>query len=194
MNGRGRRPVPILIETLAIVMIELLKNWPVGEPVPAISLRQPWATAVLFYDKDVENRSRWPFKHRGPLVIHASKSIPRRDDLELFVKCAREEGVEDELLDMFSTGSYPSSFPFGYIVGVADLADVFGPEDELADDHPVFASPWASEEAKYWLYLKDVMPVKPVPFKGFVGMFKVPYDVAACLAPPTNDADFWISQ
>lgn len=71
--------------------------------MPAISLRQPWATAVLFFGKDVENRSKWHFKHRGPLIIHASKSLPYRDDIESFVKRAREDGAEQGL-ELFADG------------------------------------------------------------------------------------------
>lgn len=40
----------------------------------ALSLRQPWAWAVVHGYKDVENRS-WSTKHRGPLLIHASKQL-----------------------------------------------------------------------------------------------------------------------
>ena len=39
----------------------------------AISLRQPWPWAIFNLGKDIENR-RWPTKHRGPLLIHASKT------------------------------------------------------------------------------------------------------------------------
>jgi len=39
----------------------------------ALSLKQPWAWAVLHTDKDVENRS-WYCGYRGPLVIHGSKN------------------------------------------------------------------------------------------------------------------------
>src|SRR5260370_26794605 len=61
----------------------------------ALSVCQPWAWAILHGGKTVENRSR-PTRHRGPLVIHASRSrryvgrdysvllpgLPRWDQLE----------------------------------------------------------------------------------------------------------------
>jgi hypothetical protein len=162
-------------------MLELLKNWPKGEPVPAISLRQPWPTAVLFYGKDVENRSNWPFKYRGPLIIHASKSKPYAAQIEWMVEAAKTDGIAAEDLEMFANGSYPLALPFGKIVAVVNLAEVFRPEDEVPEEHPLSESPWTGEESDYWLYLKDVTGVKTVSFKGAVGMFKVPYEIAALL-------------
>ena len=39
----------------------------------ALSVCQPWAWAIVHGIKKVENRWR-PTRHRGPLVIHASRS------------------------------------------------------------------------------------------------------------------------
>lgn len=39
----------------------------------AISIKQPWAFAILRLCKDIENRT-WATKHRGPTLVHASKS------------------------------------------------------------------------------------------------------------------------
>jgi hypothetical protein len=39
-----------------------------------LSIRQPWATAILRLGKDVENR-RWSTSFRGRILIHASKQI-----------------------------------------------------------------------------------------------------------------------
>lgn len=40
----------------------------------ALSVRQPWAWAILHAGKDVENRS-WATGYRGELLIHAGKTI-----------------------------------------------------------------------------------------------------------------------
>jgi hypothetical protein len=42
--------------------------------IPALSLSQPWADHVVYLDKLIENRSWWT-KHRGPMLLHAAKSI-----------------------------------------------------------------------------------------------------------------------
>ena len=161
-------------------MIKLLTDWPVGEPVPAISLRQPWAAAVAYYGKDVENRSNWPFKHRGPLIIHASATKPYLEDFELFLKLAREDEIEEtELADISKSiqqNQMPEGFFGGAIVAVANLADVFQ-RKQVPKDHEANESPWADNDANYWLWFTEVIPVVPVKFKGAVGMFKVPYQI-----------------
>jgi hypothetical protein len=45
----------------------------------ALSIQQPWAWAIVFGPKAIENRSR-RFHYRGPLLIHASKSRARLGD------------------------------------------------------------------------------------------------------------------
>jgi hypothetical protein len=77
-------------------MIDLLKDHPKGEPVPAISLREPWAAAVAFLGKDVENRSKWPFKYRGPILSYASKTQMELEDFALLREIAAEEGFSEE--------------------------------------------------------------------------------------------------
>ncbi|MFI1890403.1 hypothetical protein [Streptomyces jumonjinensis] len=42
----------------------------------ALTIRQPWAAAITYADKRVENRV-WATSHRGPLLIHAGQSMDR---------------------------------------------------------------------------------------------------------------------
>ena len=44
----------------------------------ALTVRRPWAYAIIYLGKDVENRSWWT-SYRGPLLIHAAGSAPRHD-------------------------------------------------------------------------------------------------------------------
>ena len=163
-------------------MLEIFRGHPAGAPVPAISLRQPWAGAVAFLGKDVENRSRWPFKYRGPIIIHASATLPTLEDYQRLRALAEEDGLEADLLEGLDPTNeetfFAALFEMGGIVAVANLVEVFGPDDEVPEEHPITVSPWAKEDENYWLYFADVIPVEPVPFKGAVGMFKVPYSVA----------------
>ena len=39
-----------------------------------LTIRQPWAWAIIYGGKDVENRS-WLTKHRGPLLVHAGSAF-----------------------------------------------------------------------------------------------------------------------
>lgn len=44
--------------------------------IPALTLTEPWATAVAIGDKKNETRS-WETSYQGPLAIHSAKSFPR---------------------------------------------------------------------------------------------------------------------
>jgi hypothetical protein len=114
----------------------------------ALSVCQPWAWAIVAGLKTVENRSR-PTRHRGPLVIHASRS--RR----------------------YLAGDYAGLLPglppveqldFGALVGVVEVVGCV-PLAEVQGD-PVANGPWC------WL-LAGARRIRPVPFKGQVGLFNV---------------------
>lgn len=162
-------------------MLKLLAGLPKGEPVPAISLRQPWAAGLIHYTKDIENRSNWPFKYRGPMLIHASKQA-FLEDFDAFARIIQlEEDLPQSELDAMNP-KHPQFnhgvFAQGCIVGVALLADVLGPDDSIDDDHPLSESPWGDEESNYWLHFTASEPCLPFDWKGAVGLFKIPYDVA----------------
>lgn len=69
----------------------------------ALTLKQPWATAIVKLGKDVENRS-WTTPFRGELAIHAGKSV-------------------DPLADL-SGYALSESLPSGCVVAVVELRDV----------------------------------------------------------------------
>ena len=47
---------------------------------PCLSLRQPWAWAVVCADKIVENRQAWRgCAHRGPILVHAATGMTKGD-------------------------------------------------------------------------------------------------------------------
>lgn len=101
------------------------------------------------------------------------------------IAIAREDGVPERNLRLIQPrgNTYnPAFFPDG-IVGLADLEDVFGPDDDTLQDHPAAASPWAHEQANYWLHLTNVAQVTAVEYPGAVGLFKVPYDTVTSLRP-----------
>lgn len=71
----------------------------------ALSLTQPWATAIVLGLKHWETRS-WPTGYRGEVCIHASKGFPRW----------AKDFAEEMGLDV-------ASLPLGRIVCVAHLAE-----------------------------------------------------------------------
>lgn len=56
-----------------------------------VTIRQPWAYAIIYMGKDIENRP-WAPKYRGPLLIHAGASM-RASDFERVCEYAEEDGL-----------------------------------------------------------------------------------------------------
>ena len=79
-----------------------------AKTLPTISVRQPFAWAIMVGIKTVEFRSR-PVAYRGPILIHASKGEQGLDSL-------------DTLLADHPEFSNPTLY-FGCLLGVVDLVD-----------------------------------------------------------------------
>jgi hypothetical protein len=114
-----------------------------GEPV--LTVRQPWATAILRAGKDIENRT-WTTGYRGRLWIHAGVARSRREADEWAE--ARRLALPDEPL------------PRGAIMGHVTFVDiVVDPE-----------SPWALPEHYHWALRRPVLLERPVEWKGRLGL------------------------
>jgi hypothetical protein len=114
----------------------------------ALSVCQPWAWAIVTGLKKIENRSR-PTRHRGPLVIHASRS--RRYLKGDYAGLLPGLPPEDQL-------------DFGALLGVVEVVDSV-PVAEV-EGNPFAIGPWC------WLLAK-ARPIQPIPFKGQVSLFNV---------------------
>lgn len=112
----------------------------------ALSIRQPWAWLILHGGKDCENRP-WRTTHRGPLLIHASKTVDREAYAQL-----RARGVDMPAL---------SGMPIGGIVGHVYVVD-------CVEEHE---SEWFT--GPYALVLANPEPREFVPRKGRLGLFEV---------------------
>jgi hypothetical protein len=126
----------------------------VERPV-ALSLRQPWAYAVLCLGKDVENRP-WRSGYRGRVIIHASRTLD-----EDGLKFLREAGL-----------AVPEALPRGAYVG----------EVTITDCQPVTCchSRWAFGPWCFTLE-RPVAYETPVPGKGQLGFYRVPEEIARVL-------------
>jgi hypothetical protein len=133
-------------------------------PRIALSVRQPWAWAIVQAGKPVENRTwRAPnpgLKFRGPFAVHASRGLTQAeyDDAAAFMAAI---GV---------TGPPAADLERGGIIGVATVVDVV-----KAHDSQWFFGPRA-------LVLADPRPVAFLPAPGALGFFQWKHDPD--LAPP----------
>lgn len=120
------------------------------ERVKALSVRQPWASAIVYGGKNIENRS-WSTKYRGPLLIHAGATRCRDE----------EEDAEEFIIRII--GKVWKFLPnqYGGIIGVVDLVDVVE-----SSSSPWFVGPFG------WV-LENPRPLPFVPMKGRLGLFDV---------------------
>ncbi|MDX2187764.1 MAG: ASCH domain-containing protein [Opitutaceae bacterium] len=135
--------------------------------LPILSIRQPWASFILYWGKDVENRS-WSTSYRGRFLIHAAKTHTREEArvaLE-FGRMAWETNGERHNAHPPELGTTPR----GGIVGVASLTDCVDSSD----------SPWFM--GKYGFVLTDVQALPFVPCRGALGFFRLPAEMVQRLA------------
>jgi hypothetical protein len=116
----------------------------------ALTVVQPWAWAIIHGPangpkKLIENRS-WATPYRGPLLIHAGKSLTRLGD--------------------YGPGEpEPKSLVFGAIIGVVELVDCV--PLERVEGQPFAEGPWC------WL-LDKPRAITPFPCSGLMGLWNPP--------------------
>jgi hypothetical protein len=126
----------------------------VSEPQRAISLRQPWAWAVIHAGKDVENRSETAIRAYRPAIghrvmIHASKGMTRVE-YERAAEFMASIGVECPA---------PDELQFRGVIGSALVTDIVGRH----------RSPWF--HGPHALALAEPRPERFRPARGQVGLF-----------------------
>lgn len=127
-------------------------------PDRALSIRQPWAWAILNAGKDIENRPR-RFNYRGPICIHASLYKPNEDDQAFFIATMASAQSRD-VSDVNMIGLFAKYMPRGGIIGTAEIVDCVDHSD----------SPWFF--GPHGLILRNVQPVRFIPVKGALGLFR----------------------
>ncbi len=86
----------------------------------AITIKQPWATLIALGEKKFETRS-WQTKYRGPLAIHAGKSIDKDACENSWIKgVLKEHGIT----------SY-KDLPTGVVLATVELKDCYKVEATL---------------------------------------------------------------
>lgn len=129
-----------------------------------LSVRQPWAWAIIYGGKNIENRN-WQTSYRGPLAIHAGKGFDfTMEEMRIGLRGDYGEPITT-MLKQFRGNDIR-----GAIIGVVDLVDC---QPSWACD-----SPWkAGDDPDYFCWrLENPRPlVTPVPCKGQLGLFPAPF-------------------
>ncbi len=136
----------------------------------ALSIRQPWAWAIAHAGKDVENRN-WHMRYRGPLAIHAAKSMTR-SRYEAFARFW-QEGLGEEYWQQFPHAAFPSAENLlrGAVLALAEAVACVHESDSRW-----FAGP-------HGLLLRNVRVLpEPIPCRGALGFFDLPAEIVMNLA------------
>ncbi|MBS45322.1 MAG: hypothetical protein CMH83_19560 [Nocardioides sp.] len=132
----------------------------------AISVRQPWAGAILTLGKDVENRSRTLGSYRGTVAVHASQNPAPATAV------ATVEKITGAPVPFYGAPSAGIAWDFGAIIGVVDLVDVHTYRD-CADHHGAPCSPWAERSGVHLQLARPRVLARPVPARGQLGLWTV---------------------
>lgn len=149
----------------------------------ALTLSQPWATAIALGVKHVETRS-WRTTYRGPLLIHAAQNFPK--------------DARDFAREAVTAGHLPATLPFSAIVARCSLLEILPTEDVIDELARIHADGLERLYGDYtpgrwaWL-LTHVEPLpEPIPARGALGLWTpdagVIAAVEAALLPPLTAA------
>ena len=119
----------------------------------ALSVRQPWAWAIIYALKNIENRG-WPINYRGDILIHAAKTCTKKE-YQLSIEFCQGIGVIiPELI----------SLRRGQIIGIVTIVDC---------KFSQVASGWGMPGQYHWK-LENPREITPIPYIGRLGIFEVP--------------------
>lgn len=131
----------------------------------AISLWQPWATAIAVGVKRIETR-HWRTAYTGPVLIHAAKRWTR--DQREFAEAEQR------------AGRLPEDIPLGAIVAIATI-DGCVPSEILSRQVCAVEHDYGNyESGRFGWTLRRVQRfAEPIPYRGAQGFFDVPRELIA---------------
>ena len=161
-----------------------------------LTVKQPWAWAIVHGGKDVENRVRSLGPYRGPVAIHAGLGWSEQgaEDTEVIRAVVSDlNGWPASDLELWGADTIEPDdwrFDHGAVIGVVDLTDVHPSADcwrkpwkwETAD--PVkgdYCSKWAMDDHHH-LVLANSRPLpRPIPATGRLGLWRPDDDLHAAI-------------
>ena len=161
-----------------------------------LTVRQPWAWAIIHGGKDVENRVRnIAGDYRGPVAIHAAQQV----DLAAFSGQSAPLTEAVQLYNEANTDVLKSS-PWqtrGLILGVVNLTGVhrayasFGCSIDEADVCEPPCSRWGEfdrGQTMFHLVLANPRPLaSPIPYKGALGLRRLDDDTVTRVLEQIGD-------
>jgi hypothetical protein len=150
----------------------------------AITVHQPWSWAIIHAGKNIENRTQL-WRYRGPLAIHAGKTISKRA-LPDPAACqaldaigGRENYWDPALLAPSPFYTPPAGLAINAVIGTVQLVDAHWAVNCCA---PWGESSYRQADGKtrrdlVHLVFEDPVPVKPYSCRGAQGLWELPDSV-----------------
>lgn len=117
----------------------------------AISIRQPWASAIIEHGKDIENRN-WRTNHRGIVLVHAASAIDPTTRAVYLDWCLRHHLMAFRDIAVLERGGF---------IGTVEIVDVV----------TASVSPWFMGPIGF--VLRNPKPLPFVKAKGALNLFNV---------------------
>lgn len=152
----------------------------------ALTIRQPWAWAIINGGKDVENRTRnIAGAYRGPVAIHAGRGwsdLGAADRNVLGAMCAADPHSAPLVEALGQVERVDDAFEYGAVIGVVDLVDVHAGWTE-----PTPCNPWAQRYdgrcgLNHLVLTNPRALPRPIPWRGQLGLWNLPDDVLGEMA------------
>lgn len=156
---------------------------------PALSLRQPWAWAVVCAGKIVENRQGWRgCAHRGPILVHAAAGMTKADYDQAVAfmverRLARRAGQIEATIDHLPIVPEMKQLARGGIVGVARVTGVIERGYAIRGERTPAIDDLTECERRWWmkgfglLLSGNAQLAGLVPCAGALGFFTPPVTV-----------------
>lgn len=145
----------------------------------ALTVRQPWAWAIVHGSKDVENRTRnIAGSYRGPVAIHAG-----------LAKFEQHNMASRALRDTHGT-EVDTRVLYGAVIGVVDLIDVHHAPDDgdslwccggTDEEGARPCSEWAMANHHHLILANPRALARPIPAKGHLGLWTPDDALAAAI-------------
>ena len=139
----------------------------------AITIKQPWAWAIIHGGKNIENRGWAPNNLSGRIAIHAGRT--------------QDEGGYPAIRSILSLDTeglcrVAEAAVCGAIIGTVEVVSVHARWVGRHQCIGTHCAPWGIQSSAHHWVLADPRPCEPIPCRGALGLWTVPDDIAARLA------------
>lgn len=125
-----------------------------------ITLKEPWVSCIFHYNKDLINKNKFT-NHIGPLFIHSSKSLNKKEYLNDLDKIYEIFGpIDEEIIPV----DYKKVKTIEFVVGIVYMFDC------LQNSYSI----WSDDNFKYkWLITNPIILHNPFKVKGKQGFLEI---------------------